>query len=77
MMSADFRRTHEALFDELERQGILSARRAVVGHRSAIDVVKLTQAVMTAQALIGQPPLNAPPPPACSIGQYQRCENCE
>jgi hypothetical protein len=57
MMPTDFRRTHEALFsrasdaDELERQGILSG----AGSHPAVDVVKLTQAVMTEQALIARP----------------------
>ncbi len=72
MMSADFRLTHEALFDELERQDAFSAG-------TAIDVVKLTQAVLNAKAVIELP---APPPPsrphaACGTGPYQRCESCE
>ncbi len=72
MMSADFRLTHEALFDELERQDIFAAG-------AAIDVVKLTQAVMDAQTLIRRPSLIAAPRPgaSCSTGPYQRCESCE
>ena len=37
----DFARTHAALFDELERQGIYCA-----------DVVRLTRAVLEAQTII-------------------------
>lgn len=44
-MSAEFVRTHAALFDELERQGIYWA-----------DVVKLTQAVVQAQTIISSAP---------------------
>ena len=40
----DFSRTHAALFDELERQGIY-----------CVDVGKLTRAVIEAQAIIERP----------------------
>lgn len=40
----DFSRTHAALFDELERQGIYCA-----------DVAKLTRAVLDAQAIVARP----------------------
>jgi len=40
----DFTRTHIALFDELERQGIY-----------CVDVGKLTRAVIEAQAIIERP----------------------
>lgn len=55
-----FTRTHAALFDELERQGIYW-----------VDVVKLTQAVVDAQAIIARPPTST-----CGV-PYQRCETCE
>ena len=62
---SEFARAHAALFDELERQGIYCA-----------DVVKLTQAVVEAQAIIARPLTNA----ACSVERvepFQRCEICE
>lgn len=43
---SEFARTHAALFDELERQGIFCA-----------DVAKLTRAVMQAQTIIAELPL--------------------
>lgn len=47
----DFTRTHIALFDELERQGIYCA-----------DVAKLTKAVIDAQVIIDQPAPNSTQP---------------
>jgi hypothetical protein len=58
---SEFIRTHEALFDELERQGV-----------HCVDIGKLTRAVMQAQALIAPAQLAA-----CSPSPYQRCESCE
>lgn len=60
---SDFARTHAALFDELERQGIFCA-----------DVVKLTQAVIAAQAVIER---TDAPPLVLSSQPYHRCEACE
>lgn len=40
---SDFARTHAALFDELERQGVLS-----------VDIGRLAQAVMDAERIIDQ-----------------------
>lgn len=62
---SDFARTHAVLFDELERQGMYR-----------VDVVKLTRAVLNAQAIIAQsttcatPSTRSGPPPP-------RCETCE
>ena len=60
---AEFFRTHTALFDELERQGVF-----------CVDVGKLTQAVLQAQAIIARPQAQS-----CSVTRepYQRCETCE
>ena len=41
---ADFSRTHAAPFDELKRQGVF-----------CVDVAKLTQAVLQAEATIARP----------------------
>lgn len=54
---SDFSLTHTALFDELERQGVY-----------CVDVGRLTQAVMQAQAIIESHERAAP---------YERCETCE
>jgi len=62
---SEFARAHAALFDELERQGIYWA-----------DVVKLTRAVIEAQATIARPVTSS----ACSVEPvepFQRCETCE
>lgn len=62
---SDFARTHAVLFDELERQGIYR-----------VDVVKLTRAVLNAQAIIAQS--NARSPASTNRGPpAQRCETCE
>lgn len=60
----DDARTHAALFDELERQGIF-----------CVDVGKLTRAVFDAHVVIS----DAEPRSAgsCNAWSYQRCENCE
>lgn len=55
----DFSRTHAALFDELERQGIYCA-----------DVAKLTKAVLDAQAIIERPAQ----PPARTYQRCEACE---
>lgn len=57
----DFHRTHEALFDELERQGVY-----------CVDVGKLARAVMEAQEII-----TTTRPLSCGVAPYQRCESCE
>lgn len=60
---SDFSHTHAALFDELERQGVF-----------CVDVGKLAQAVLQAQAIIAGPSAMS-----CSreAAPYQRCETCE
>jgi hypothetical protein len=61
----EFAHTHAALFDELERQGIYR-----------VDVVKLTRAVLNAQAIIAKSTTCATT--SIRIGQpTQRCETCE
>ncbi|WP_072395480.1 hypothetical protein [Hyphomicrobium sp. CS1GBMeth3] len=57
----ELNRTHAALFDELERQGIYWA-----------DVVKHTQAALAAQTIIASAHGSA-----CGVEPYQRCETCE
>lgn len=59
---SDFSRTHAALFDELERQGIY-----------CVDVGRLTRAVLEAQTIIASSSVGE----RCSVGQYQRCAVCE
>lgn len=61
---SEFTRAHAALFDELERQGIYCA-----------DVVRLTRAVMNAQAIVEQS--NARADMACCFEPHRRCETCE
>jgi hypothetical protein len=58
---SDFSRTHAALFDELERQGVY-----------CVDVGKLTRAVFEAQTIIAQPL-----PKLRTTEPYRRCETCE
>lgn len=62
---SDFARTHAVLFDELERQGVYR-----------VDVVKLTRAALTAQAIIAQS--NTRSPASTNSGaSTQHCETCE
>ncbi len=61
----EFAHTHAALFDELERQGVYR-----------VDVVKLTRAVLGAQAIIAKS--NARNAASTNRGlPTQRCETCE
>ena len=57
---SDFQRLHAVIFDEVERQGLLTA---------GIDVGRLAEAVHRAQAAIAAAPLRVEPPnPRCASG---------
>ena len=57
---SNFHRVHAALFDEIERQGVLGA---------GIDIGRLTEAVHRAQAAVAARPLRVEPPnPRCANG---------
>lgn len=60
---SDFSRTHAALFDELERQGIY-----------CVDVGRLTRAAMETQTIIASSQSSAR---SVEVGSYQRCKVCE